>query len=257
MTPLKPSEKRLLTAFGVAGFLLLNLLGYSWLKKRNVVLERQRITLESRARELEMWKGKAAEADLKRSFLDQHLQEYADEATRETYLDQFIQKEAADLDLEVRKNQPMPVKLEPLFHKSRYQAEISGPWDAVLEFIYRLQQPKEFRFVPSIRLKSQKKEGSTDEAADVVCTLEIEKWWSPQSAPPTVALLAPPTASPAEPAATSPDPASASPPAEPASSADPAEPTSAPETAAPPAVEAPPATAPAAEQTSPPAVQNP
>ena len=70
MTQLKPSEKRLLTAFGVAGFLLLNLLGFSWLKKRNVVLERQRITLESRARELEMWKGKAAEADLKRAFLD-------------------------------------------------------------------------------------------------------------------------------------------------------------------------------------------
>ncbi len=185
MTPLKPSEKRLLTSFGVAAFLLLNLLGFSWLKKRNLVIERQRITLETRARELQMWKNRAPEAEQKRAFLDQHLQAYADEATRETYLDRFINQEASALDLTVRKNQPMPVKLEDHFHKSRYTAEVSGSWDNVFEFIFRLQSPKEFRFVPTIRLKSQKKEGAgpTEEAADAVCTFEIEKWWSPESVP--------------------------------------------------------------------------
>ena len=186
MTPLKPSEKRLLTSFGIAAFLLLNLLGFSWLKKKNLVIERQRITLETRARELQMWKNRAPEAEQKRAFLDQHLQAYADEATRETYLDQFVNQEASALDLIVRKNQPMPVKLEEHFHKSRYTAEVSGSWDNVLEFTYRLQQPRDFRFVSTIRLKSQKKEGATadaEEAADVVCTFEIEKWWSPESAP--------------------------------------------------------------------------
>ena len=186
MTPLKPSEKRLLTSFGIAAFLLLNLLGFSWLKKKNLVIERQRITLETRARELQMWRSRAPEAEQKRAFLDQHLQAYADEATRETYLDQFVNQEASALDLIVRKNQPMPVKLEEHFHKSRYTAEVSGSWDNVLEFTYRLQQPRDFRFVSTIRLKSQKKEGATadaEEAADVVCTFEIEKWWSPESAP--------------------------------------------------------------------------
>ena len=186
MTPLKPSEKRLLTSFGIAAFLLLNLLGFSWLKKKNLVIERQRITLETRARELQMWKSRAPEAERKRTFLDQHLQAYADEARRETYLDEFVNSEASALNLTVRKNQPMPPKLEEHFHKSRYTAEVSGSWDDVLEFIYRLQRPKEFRFVSNIRLKSQKKEGATaetDQAADVVCTFEIEKWWSPESAP--------------------------------------------------------------------------
>lgn len=194
MTQLKPSEKRLLIFFGIAAFILLNLLGFSWLKKRNVLLERQRITVESRIRELEMWKGKAAEAEQKRTYLDQHLQAYADEATRETYLDDFIKREASDLDLEVRKNVTMPALLEEHFHKSRYTAEVSGAWDDVFEFIYRLQQPKDFRFVRTIRLKSQKKEGSSDEAADAVCTFELEKWWSPESAHLEDALTAPATA---------------------------------------------------------------
>jgi hypothetical protein len=197
MTPLKPSEKRLLTSFGVAAFLLLNLLGFSWLKKRNLAIERQRITLESRSRELQMWKSRAPEAEQKRAFLDQHLMAYPDEAFRETYLDRFINQEASALDLTIRKNQPMPVKLEDLFHKSRYTAEVSGSWDNVLEFIFRLQAPKEFRFVPNIRLKSQKKEGAatSDEPADVVCTFEIEKWWSPESVPDADPLADPAPAS--------------------------------------------------------------
>lgn len=186
MTQLKPSEKRLLIAFGIAAFVLFNLLGFSWMKKRSLVLERQRITLETRSRELDVWKSRAGEAELKRAYLEQHLQVYPDEAFRETYLDSFILRQVEDLDLEVRKNLPLPVKLEPLFHKSRYTAEVVGEWDNILEFIYRLQSPKEFRFVPRISLKSQKKEGSTapagEEAPNVVCTFEIEKWWSPESA---------------------------------------------------------------------------
>lgn len=184
MTPLKPSEKRLLTVFGIAAFILLNLFGFSWMKKRNLALDTQRIKLEARSAELLVMKGQAPEAQQKRTFLDQHLQAYPDEVTREIYLDKFIQNEATSLSLELRKNQPKPVKLEPLFHKSVYTAEVSGAWDDILEFIYRLQAPKDFRFVSSLRLKSQKKEGGSDEASDVVCTFEIEKWWSPESALP-------------------------------------------------------------------------
>jgi hypothetical protein len=184
MTQLKSSEKRLLILFGAAAFLLLNLFGFSWWKKRTLTLSSKAIKLEARARELEVMKGLAPQAELKRAYLDAHLQAYPDEATRETYLDQFIQKQVRDLDLEIRKNQPMNAKLEEHFHKSRYTAEVSGEWADILEFIRRLQSPKEFHFVPSLRLKSQKKEGGSEEGTNAVCTFEIEKWWSPQSSLP-------------------------------------------------------------------------
>ena len=180
MTPLKPSEKRLLIAFGIAAFLLLNLFGFSWWKKRSLMLTSQTTKLETRARELEAMKALAPEAEQKRVWLDQYLQRYPDENTRETYLDIFVQKQVSDLNLEIRKNQPLTVKLEEHFHKSRYTAEVTGQWADVLEFIRRMQSPKEFHFVPSLRLKSQKKEG-TEEGTNAVCTFEIEKWWSPES----------------------------------------------------------------------------
>jgi hypothetical protein len=219
MTPLKPSEKRLLLVFGTAAFILFNLLGFSWYKKRTLLLQSQRVKLEARANLLEVMKTQAPEAELKRAWLDDHLQAYADEAARETYLDGFVQREAKDLDLEIRKNQPKPALLEELFHKSRYTAEVTGEWDNVLEFMYRLQSPKAFHFVSNLTLKSQKKEGSTDEAANAVCTFEIEKWWSPESAveadPLAEAPLAPSDAPPA-PAGASDAPAPTATPAVPA-----------------------------------------
>lgn len=183
MTPLKPSEKRLLSAFGIAAFILLNLLGFSWYSKKKLVLERQRVTLETRNRELEFWRGQKPVADVKEAFLRAHLLSYPDEPTRDLYLENFVRKEVESLGLELKKPQIQAFKSEPLFHKSRFTAEVSGSWDGVLEFIYRLQQPGEFRFVSKLSLKSQKKEGGTDTAADVVCAFDIEKWWSPQAPP--------------------------------------------------------------------------
>lgn len=182
MTPLKPSEKRLLTIFGVAGFILLNLLGFSWYSKKTIALEQQGSKLEIRGRILQSLKAQAPEAEQKQLYLAKYLKAYPDETARDGYLDNFIQNEATKLGLELKKNKIEEAKLETLFHKSRYSGEVTGKWDNVLEFLRALQQPTEFRFVPGISLKSQKKEASSDEAADVVCGFSIEKWWSPDSA---------------------------------------------------------------------------
>lgn len=181
MPPLKQSEKRLLAVFGIAGFLLLNLLGFSWYSKKMLVLDQQRSKLETRSRMLSFMKTRAPEAERKQAWLAQNLKGYADPTARDSYLDNFIIDLAQNLNLELKKNQALEPKLEDLFHKSRYHGEVTGQWGDVLEFIYQLQKPSEFRFVPALSLKSQKKEASSEEAADVVCTFDIEKWWSPES----------------------------------------------------------------------------
>ncbi|MDB6132449.1 MAG: hypothetical protein JWM59_692 [Verrucomicrobiales bacterium] len=181
MTPLKQSEKRLLAVFGIAGFLLINLVGFSWYSKKMLVLDQQRSKLETRSRMLASMKARAPEAEQKQAWLAQHLKAYPDPTTRDSYLDNFVIDLSKNLNLELKKNQALEPKLEDLFHKSRYHGEVTGQWGDVLEFIYQLQKPGEFRFVPTISLKSQKKEAASEEAADVVCVFDIEKWWSPES----------------------------------------------------------------------------
>lgn len=192
MTPLKPSEKRLLSIFGVAAFILLNLLGFSWYSKKMQLLEQQASKQETRGRILESMKSRAAEAEQKQAYLAKNLVVYPDDTTRDNYLDNFVLDLSRKLDLSLRANQILDPKLEELFHKSRYKGEVTGKWDNVLQFIYELQQPSQFRFVPNLSLKPQKKDATSDEPADVVCVFTLEKWWSPDSVSTPVADGPPP-----------------------------------------------------------------
>jgi hypothetical protein len=158
-------------------------LGFSWYSKKRLVLEQQASKLEIRGRILEGMKAHAAEAAQKQEYLTKNLKAYPSETARENYLDEYITGLSRKLDLSLRANQILEPKLEDLFHKSRYKGEVTGKWDSVLQFIYELQQPSEFRFVPALSLKPQKKDATSDEAADVTCVFTIEKWWSPESVP--------------------------------------------------------------------------
>lgn len=185
MTPLKPNEKKLLIALGITGFLMLNFLGWGWISRSMLVLERKVVALESREKSLNFWKTQAAEAESRRDWIERNLKTYRDEADRETYLDAFIRGQAQELGLELRKNQPQEPRVTERFVKSRYTAEVSGPWPAVYKFIYQLQQPGEFRFVPRLQVTSRKGErgiGAEEGPAYAVCTLDIEKWWAPRPA---------------------------------------------------------------------------
>lgn len=181
MTPLKPNEKKLLIAFGIGGFVLLNLLGWSWYSNKMLLLDREATMLKAREKDLTFWKTQAGEAERLNGWISQHLTAYQNETVRETELDNFVQKQARDLGLELRKNAPQEAKFEEHFIKSRYTAEVSGTWPSVSEFIYRLQKPEDFRFAPRVMLSSKRNDKS-ESGAEVVFSFDLEKWWSPESA---------------------------------------------------------------------------
>jgi hypothetical protein len=81
-----------------------------------------------------------------------------------------------------------PRPLDPLmptdelpFIRSRYETKVKGTWTDVMTFVYRLQKPSEFRFVPRVTMVPRKNE-QNDAEQFVECFVTIEKWWAPESA---------------------------------------------------------------------------
>ena len=184
MAQLKSSEKRMLVILLGGLFLLGNVLGWAWYSSVTLRAERRLGTLKTKVSALEMWKRESAAAATKREWIDEHLKAYADETARDTYLDSIVQGELRNgLDLELLAPRPldpvMPTDSMP-FIRSRYEAKVKGTWADVMEFIYRLQRPTEFRFVPVIRMVPRKNEAN-DAEQFVECTFTIEKWWHPDS----------------------------------------------------------------------------
>ena len=62
------------------------------------------------------------------------------------------------------------------FIKSRFRTNAKGPWPDVKEFLWRLQKPEEFRFIPRLSMIPRKSE-EDDSVQLVEVSLEIEKWW--------------------------------------------------------------------------------
>src|SRR5678816_2011526 len=79
--------------------------------------------------------------------------------SRNTYLDNIVNDELKNgLDVELVGPAPYPTVEGTYFIKSRYHTKARGPWQDVKEFIYRLQKPTEFRFVPKLNLVPRKSE---------------------------------------------------------------------------------------------------
>lgn len=171
------SEKRLLTLLSVAVFILANGFGYVLISGAMDAVDRDRKKLSQQLGKLEAAKGNAAEAEEKRAWIDAHLKPYANEGVRETHLDEQITGAlTSDLDVELSKNAPMATIEGEFFIKSRYRTNVKGPWPDVKEFLWRLQKPAEFRFVPRLNMVPRKSEEDDSEQL-VEVTVEIEKWW--------------------------------------------------------------------------------
>ena len=180
MSKINSNEKRLLLIFGSVAFLAANVLGYLLVSALMKGLAAEEVKLKERlngVNGLEAAKAQAAEADDVRQWIDKHLKAYPSEEYRETYLDGVITGTlTAGLDVELNKSSTMPTNIGEFFIKSRFRTTAKGPWPDVKEFLWRLQKPEEFRFVPRLSMIPRKSE--LDDSVQLVeVSLEIEKWW--------------------------------------------------------------------------------
>lgn len=178
MPKLNDNEKRLGAILGIGLFLLANGLGYIFVKQQMEDLARQETLLKTRKSELSNAAAMAAEADLKREWMEEHLLPAPDEANRDTYLDQFVNgKLTQGLDVELSKMSALPTVTTDNFVKGRFKVTARGSWPEVKEMLHRLQKPEDMHFVPTLSMIPKKSE-EDDSVQLAEVTLEIEKWWA-------------------------------------------------------------------------------
>lgn len=181
MPQINSNEKRLLLIFGAVAFLAANVFGYLLVSEmmKRLAAEETKLKARLNGREgLEDAKSKAAHADEVRQWIDANLKAPPSDEDRDTYLDRVISETlTAGLDVELSKRSTMEtVMTGEHFVKSRFRITAKGPWQDVKEFLWRLQKPEEFRFIPRVSMIPRKNE--LDDSVQLVeVSLEIEKWW--------------------------------------------------------------------------------
>jgi hypothetical protein len=178
MPRVNESEKRLLLVLGGVFFLAANVFGYLVISGMMKSIAAQKVQMNTRLKDLEKDRARAAEADERAAWMNQYFKAYPSEEFRETYLDGLVNSElTAGLEVDLSKPSVLPTDFSGEYCvRSRFRVNVKGPWKDVYTFIYRLQKPEEFRFVPRISMVPKKSE--LDDSVQLVeVQVEIEKWW--------------------------------------------------------------------------------
>lgn len=180
MAKLKPSEFRLLLVFGIVAFILVNFYGYTWLRKKHNDINNEQVDLEAQVMQAENYALQEEDSLRKEAWLAKRVPVYRTEDEMKTFLIKFVRQKAAEHGVEAELHSQEPVGDGP-FMRSRLEVkQISGSIDTLVQWIYSLLDPEQFRTITSLELKAKPKDPTT-----LFCELVIEQWWNPDS--PTIA----------------------------------------------------------------------
>ena len=176
MAKLKPSEFRLMLIFGILAFALGNVYGYKLLTNRHNEVKNKREDLRARLTQAENLALQEEDSFRKQEWLAKRVPVYPNEDHMKTFLLKFVRQKAAAFGLNPEP-QPQEPELVDGYMRSKLEvSDVSGSIDTIIQFIFSLQDPEEFRAITSLELKAKPKDPTV-----VFCELVIEQWWNPDS----------------------------------------------------------------------------
>jgi Tfp pilus assembly protein PilO len=191
----------------VAGFFILNFLGYQTLaQRRSVAIGQQRSLRFDIARLKELQAAKPM-VDVTSEWVAKKLPAYTDIDQLETHLFNVVSNKAIAADVELTKKDPRPTQKDAMVHRSILEIETTAAMENLIKFLHSLQGREDFIYISFLELTPTKDEER------VRCQARIEQWWSPLSDQldgvvssdvprlPSVPLLTPPPAPAGDPAA--------------------------------------------------------
>ncbi|MFZ4483565.1 MAG: hypothetical protein ACOYOL_06255 [Chthoniobacterales bacterium] len=174
MRALTSKEKRLLVGLLGALFVLVNVIGLQTLLNRqrdlrsNIGELRQQIDFgDALLAEKDYWAERAA-------WLAEN-QPTDDTATTqddEKFYD-FIESSARESGLEFAAGTPGAAVSQGAYVQINYSAKVKGKLQALIKWLNLLQQPKEFRAIRQISIKSDA------EPPGIVCDIDVARWYRP------------------------------------------------------------------------------
>ena len=173
---MSPREKKLLTLFAVAGFVIVNLLGLSFYKKKSADMEARLQEARRTLRELELFQASSEERYAEMEWLQQHMPEPAEYENVQTALEAYCKAEANRFRLEIKDFDPLKrgeIKGEH-FERAGYRYRVTGMEEDLFRWLDRINMPTQLRASTKLILSP-----NAQDDTKIDCTAVIEQWFVP------------------------------------------------------------------------------
>lgn len=169
-------EKKLLIFFAVAGFAILNFLGFNYAMGKRAEVNSQRTVAEQKLALADEAIEKREKIADEMDWLAKHEPEPQADQDVKTSLQSLIEREAKATGLEIKTQKSFPTDATDghYYHRAQFQITVTGMEEALYRWFDRINVPDQFRVASQIRLSPNQDDTKID------CTATIEQWFVPK-----------------------------------------------------------------------------
>jgi hypothetical protein len=172
------NEKKLLTALGVVGFLIINYLGYSFAMSTRRSVNAQNADAMQKLAVVDKFHESRDLITEDIDWLAQHEPQPTASQDVQTGLQQSIVTEAGSSGFGLTSQKLLPViaKEGSHFHSAQFEIKATCTEEMLYRWFDKLNNPEVFRVVSQIRLSPNQKDDT-----QIDCTAVIEQWFVPKT----------------------------------------------------------------------------
>ncbi len=171
-------EKKLLIFFALAGFAIVNFLAFNFATAKRTEVNARRQEAEQKLATAEMFQESREQVLGDMEWLAEHAPEPQANQDVQTSLQQIVEREAKATSLTIKPGQkPLPTDSSGThYHRAKIQITVTGPEQALYQWLDRLNDPAQFRIASGIRLTPNQADDTK-----IDCTATIEQWFVPKT----------------------------------------------------------------------------
>ena len=168
-------EKKLLLFFAIAGFAILNFLGFNLAQDQRLKVNRDNAEARKQLNMAEMFRDSSAQVTDQMDWLAKHEPAPVAPQDAQTKLQQFAEKFATSSGLTIKSQKPLPTDTSGThYHIAQIQFVVTGQEDALYRWFDQINVPDQFRIASQIRLSPDTKDDTK-----IDCTATVQQWFVP------------------------------------------------------------------------------
>lgn len=169
-------EKKLLAVFLIAGFVILNLLGFNYATSMRTDVNRKLESADQELAKAQMIQESREQVTAEMEWLTEHEPEPKAAQDVQTNIQQVAEREARATGLTIKTQKPMPTDATEgrYFHRAKFQFVVTGTEESLYRWFDRLNSPTLLRAASQIRLSP-----NAQDDTKIDCTATIEQWFVP------------------------------------------------------------------------------
>jgi len=169
-------EKKLLIFFGIAGFLIINLIAWNFYTAKRADVARQLNSAHLKLEKALEFRASREQVTDQMDWLGKHEPEPAANQDVQTKLQGLCETEAKTANLTIITQKPLPTDAEAgrHFHRAKIKLSVTGTEQALYQWFDRLNSPEQMRIASFVQVSPNKKDDT-----QIDCTATIEQWFVP------------------------------------------------------------------------------